>query len=572
MKILLARTAGFCLGVRRATDMAVEAVRAGRSPVATLGPLVHNRQAVELLEARGIRTAPEGELPGEGAVIIRAHGVSPAERSALETRQVEVIDATCPHVLHSQRRIAKASAAGHEIVLLGDRDHPEVLALEAHATSPVHVISTVEEARAVAPAGSVAVLAQTTFHKQLFDEIVAVLRERFPGCTVYDSICTATEERQQEARRLAEQADVVVVVGGKHSANTRRLAEVGRETGTPTFHVETAPELDPAHFRDARTVAVTAGASTPGWLTQQVIDRLESFGGADLFSRLRSAARVAAHARLSTAVGAAALTHAVGQLLTGAPPAAESLLLVAGFVFVAYTCNRREPPEENTRFLLPVDRFYREHRRLLLACAGAALLGSLVLAAFVGPAAVSLMSFAYAGAVLYAFPLLPARFSHRRLKDLPASKDLLVAAAWAVVLVGAVSVAESATPDWDRMVGAGAVVFLLVFAKTVMLDLRDIESDHLIGLETFPILIGYGRAVRMLYAVHLGLCGLAIALGLVVFESGFGMAFALVPLYGAAALPLLTRSQFRGEAHCQLVIDGQLFLAGGLSLAWEALA
>ncbi len=568
MKILLARTAGFCMGVRRATEIAINAVRAGKHPVATLGPLIHNPQAIRLLESRGIHAMPENRVPDTGALIIRAHGITPSQQADLQGRGLEIIDATCPHVLASRKRILNACSLNHEIVLVGDNNHPEVKGLAGHATTGVHIISTTAEAEDITPSGPVEILAQTTFSKELYDQIVSIIRNRFPDAIIHDSICSATEMRQNETRVLASQADALVVVGGRHSANTRRLAEIGRQAGKPTFHVETATELQPEEFAGAGTVAITAGASTPGWLTQQVIDRIEDFGKHTFGGRMRNLLRIAARARLTTAIGAGALCHAINRLMNAGPTPWGILGMVTAFVFTAYTLNRREPAANTADIPVPVDRFYQDHRPGLLCVAALAFGFNLVMALHLGWPTLGLILAAHVAAILYTVPILPSSFPRRRLKDLPASKDLLVAAAWAVVLVGIISIHADSSLNWKRVLGTAGIVFLMTFAKTVMLDLRDIEGDHLIGIETLPILIGRNRAIMLIYCVHWCLYALTFGLGLSGLGGPFALVFSLVPLYGVGALYLLVRSRFRGEVHCQLVIDFQLVCAGVISIIW----
>lgn len=263
------------MGVRRAVEIALEATKNGRI-VYSLGPLIHNRHAVEELRKRGVHVVEEDAIPA-GPVVIRAHGVAPSVYARLRADGCEVIDATCPHVLASQRLLQEASKAGKEILLIGDPHHPEIQGLTGHAVTPVTIFQTLEEVEAYRPSGPFAVLAQTTFSSERYEEMIKVLRERFPDCEIHQTICDATELRQRETRELLEQADALIVVGGKESANTRRLYEIGRESGKPTFHIESAEELRWEDVFSFPIVAVTAGASTPDDVIERVIARLTEF-------------------------------------------------------------------------------------------------------------------------------------------------------------------------------------------------------------------------------------------------------------------------------------------------------
>lgn len=274
MQILLARTAGFCMGVRRAMDMAREAGQSTDTPVFTDGPLIHNTQAVDALAACGVTPLEDAAPPPGATVILRAHGIGPRERERLEGMGVRILDATCPHVLANHNHIRDALADGRSIVVAGDPGHPEVLALLELAGERGHILQTAGEMRTIALAPPIMLIAQTTFGVKGYAEIVQAARERFPDCAVYDSICSATQKRQKEAEALASRSDALVVVGGHHSANTRRLAEIGRQAGIPTFPVETPDELSADAFEADWRVGVTAGASTPDAVTQNVIDWL----------------------------------------------------------------------------------------------------------------------------------------------------------------------------------------------------------------------------------------------------------------------------------------------------------
>ena len=271
MKIIRAKTAGFCMGVRRAMDIAVHEAQSGQSPVYTYGPLIHNRQVVESLREQGVMPVDNPTTVPPGHIVIRAHGIPIAKRTELDALGFYCIDATCPHVTASQKRIASRSAEGFDIILVGDRDHAEVVGLEGHAATPVHIISSLEEAQALSIDRPFCVIAQTTFNLEEYEGICAVLRAKGPKCIVYDSICRATEERQNEVRDLTRQCDAIVVVGGKHSANSCRLAQISTECGKPTFFVETAEELDMKAISVFETVGITAGASTPDGVIADVV-------------------------------------------------------------------------------------------------------------------------------------------------------------------------------------------------------------------------------------------------------------------------------------------------------------
>lgn len=268
MKITIARTAGFCMGVKRAVDMALQAAIDYPPPIYTLGPLIHNRQVTAFLEERGIYETEQ--IPENGVVIIRAHGVAPDIISEINKRKLILIDATCPHVSASQKIIRRAAGNGQQIIIAGDKEHPEVIGLAGQAPAQTTIVSTTDEASGLNIDGAeFTLIAQTTFKASLYQEIAHILSERLPKCRVCDSICAATEERQLEAREIAREYEAVIVIGGRHSANTCRLAEIAREENDHVYHIEQAGELEPQKLKDFSTIAITAGASTPQWLIDE---------------------------------------------------------------------------------------------------------------------------------------------------------------------------------------------------------------------------------------------------------------------------------------------------------------
>jgi 4-hydroxy-3-methylbut-2-enyl diphosphate reductase len=281
MSVKLADTAGFCMGVKRAVDMVLElAQRKGTETVYTYGPLIHNPQTVDLLKKRGIipiASLDEIDTAGPGTlIIIRAHGISPQERRQIKDRGFRILDATCPRVGRVQAIIKKHAARDFTVLIVGDEEHPEVNGLLGYTAGRGMVVNSPSHIDRLPDLERVCVVAQTTQSPEAYQDIVARIRERFPQAAVFDTICDSTENRQREVRLLARDMDAMVIVGGRNSANTQRLAALAAQQGTPTFHVETAEELDPEALRGAARIGVSAGASTPNWIIDQVVDTINA--------------------------------------------------------------------------------------------------------------------------------------------------------------------------------------------------------------------------------------------------------------------------------------------------------
>ncbi len=277
LQVVISACAGFCWGVERALELAEEAAEKAPPPVATLGPLIHNPSVITELEKRGVRVIHGPEETERGTVIIRSHGVPRETKEQLLESGVKVIDATCRFVTSAQVKAENLRKAGYFVVILGEKDHPEVLALRSYAGEDSLVVETPADLPESLPATRIGVVVQTTQSRERLAGLAAQLAPRCRELLVHNTICSATEQRQSAAVAMAAEVEAVVVVGGRNSANTRRLAELCATRQPRTFHVETAAELDPAWFRGLRVVGVTAGASTPPEQMEAVAERLRGF-------------------------------------------------------------------------------------------------------------------------------------------------------------------------------------------------------------------------------------------------------------------------------------------------------
>jgi 4-hydroxy-3-methylbut-2-enyl diphosphate reductase len=275
MEILLADSLGFCMGVKRAVDLAYRALeKADGQKVVTLGPLIHNAQETERLERDGIAMAHDQTLPDEGIVIIRAHGVAPQAYEEMKARGLRVMDGTCPYVHYSQRKAVELREDGYTVVIAGDRNHPEIRGILGYIGDDALVVKTVEEAQALPLIDRIGTIAQTTINPEKYRAIISALRERAREVKVCETICDATEENQAAIRQLASDVDLVYVIGGRHSANSTKLVETARAHCSRALLIETPEEIDPQDLRGAERVGVSAGASTPDWMIQRVVQRL----------------------------------------------------------------------------------------------------------------------------------------------------------------------------------------------------------------------------------------------------------------------------------------------------------
>ncbi len=274
MEVVLAKHAGFCFGVQRAVDEVYsETLRGG--PIYTYGPIVHNEEVVKDLERKGVRVldSPE-ELPEAmgGTVMIRAHGVPERIIREIDRLGIRCVDATCPFVKRIHNIVSRESAAGRKIVIIGNPGHPEVEGIMGWAKGSATVLESEQEARDFVcdPAEEICIVSQTTFNYNKFQDMVEIFMKKGYNVSVVNTICNATEERQTEAREIAAGVDAMIVIGGKHSSNTRKLYEICRQECANTYFIQTVEDLHLNLPESVRTVGITAGASTPNNIIEEV--------------------------------------------------------------------------------------------------------------------------------------------------------------------------------------------------------------------------------------------------------------------------------------------------------------
>jgi len=274
MEVVVAKSAGFCFGVKRAVDAVYEQLETGKT-IHTYGPIVHNEEVVKALEERGVKViGDEEELRGmeRGTIIIRAHGVPRKTYELIHERGLECIDATCPFVSHIHRLINGDSAKGRHIIIIGNEQHPEVIGIKGWSSGPVSVIETKEQAEQFSTKKNekLFIVSQTTFNYKKFQDLVEIFRKKGYDIIVANTICNATEERQKEAVELAAKADVMIVIGGTHSSNTRKLYELCQSECENTYYIQTLDDLQLDLPNSVELVGITAGASTPNKIIEEV--------------------------------------------------------------------------------------------------------------------------------------------------------------------------------------------------------------------------------------------------------------------------------------------------------------
>jgi 4-hydroxy-3-methylbut-2-enyl diphosphate reductase len=503
MKLIIASTAGFCMGVRRAVEMALDSPSQHPAPIFTYGPLIHNPQVLKLFADKGVTVLEKIPKQGKGTVIIRAHGVPPAAKQQLKQAGFTVIDATCPRVVKVQSIIKSHNRKGYATIIIGDADHPEVVSLLGFAGDKGYVANSLKQLQGLPEYKKAVVVAQTTQNQGLFQQIGEWVAENRPNYHVYDTICDSTEKRQDEVQRIAQFVDAVIVVGGKNSGNTRRLAEIAKLTGKPAYHVETEEELNLEELTKMKTIGITAGASTPTWVIKGVIRAVEKMPyqrWLGWYTWARQFMRFLLLTNLYVALGAGCLSYAMMCLLdlsTQKSALAVAILYVLSMHALNHLTGRQEDKyNEPDR-----EKFYTRFKSGLTVMAlGAGAIG--LMAAFrMGSVPFwTLLAMSLLG-LSYNIRFLPVSvFPHlkfRRIHDLPGSKTFLIALAWGIVTTGVPFLAAGQAITVKFLI---AIIWAtcFVFARTAFFDILDMQGDRIVGKATLPLLLGTKQTFKLL--------------------------------------------------------------------------
>jgi (E)-4-hydroxy-3-methyl-but-2-enyl pyrophosphate reductase len=571
VKVKLAKSAGFCWGVRRTMNIAMDAAENTDGPVNTFGPLIHNPQVVDLLASKGMKVVNTfDELQQGTTLVIRAHGIPPETRQELKSRGVKFRDGTCPLVAKVHAHIKKYLGQGYELVILGHKDHPEVIGHLGYAQDHGTVISSAEDVDTLPPMGKVCLVSQTTANEIKFHQVAERLKAKYDDCVVVNTICDDTHTRQEEVLQVAETVDAMVIVGGKGSSNTQRLVELSRSKGIPAFHVETANELELDKLTEYETVGVTAGASTPNWIIQQVVERLEhaQTRRPTGWRWVQSILRFLTLSNLYVALGAAGLTFA-NMALLGLPFTPVYLLIAAMYVFAVHTLNRLAEAKAGKLNDLNRSEFDQQHRGTLQASALTCGLGTIAMSLSLGWGALALTTLMVVMGGLYQTDLVWGEranaLKYRRLKDIPTSKTLFVPLAWAVVTLILPALSSAMPVPWWQIGALSCMTFLLVFVRSALLDIRDIQGDRLVGKETIPIVLGTERTLQLLVGATAILALLFIVAPLSGWLSPIHASFLLGVGYLAAAAYLITHQRIVRRFLSESLVDGTFLVFGAIA-------
>jgi 4-hydroxy-3-methylbut-2-enyl diphosphate reductase len=562
------------MGVRRAMEIVLSEINRGTHPLYTYGPLIHNRQVLALLEAKGVTAADDIKDLDGGTLVIRAHGIPPHERRAIKASGLGIRDATCPRVARVQAIISSYTKQGYTAIIVGDKDHPEVRGLMGYAHGKAYAINTPEEVAKLPHKQKVFLVAQTTQSEYNFQKVMKAVKARFPEAIIFDTICDATHNRQQEVRAFAGHVDGVVVVGGYNSGNTQRLVQISRESGMPTLHVETEQDLDTERLADMEVVGVTAGASTPNWMIKSVVRAIEAIQSRQetfLGRWIIKASRFLLMGNIVVAAGAFALAHAAA-ILAGRSTGFIYPSLAFFYIYAMRVLNRFLDKGASVYNDPELATFYRKYRTFLIVSGIVSIIVALALSLYLGLWVFCAMVGLNLLGIAYSIPLVPGGIRHlwrySRIKDFPGSKTLSEALAWGVViallpLLGGHAIGLLAS------VAAFIFVFSITYIRSALFDIFQAQGDLFVGAETLPITLGEERTLMLLKGVALFLGLFLIAAPLSGAVGPFSYLLLISVLSSTLCLLAYERRWLHPGRRFEALVEGNFFLAGLLGLIWQ---
>ncbi len=576
MRVKVAKTAGFCMGVRRAMDILLDAANEkSDGKVYTDGPLIHNPQVLEYLEKRGIQIVSGQTDLSKSTVIIRAHGVTPIRRKEIEDMGAKVCDATCPHVMRVQSIIKKYAAQGYSTIIVGDKGHAEVIGLLGYAEGKGHVVQELEEIEHLPPMDKVCIVAQTTQDRRMFKEAIERIKKRYPHCESFETICSSTYKRQEEVISLSKSVDAMIVVGGRGSANTTRLVKICESEGTPTFHVETDAELDLSKLKDYESIGVTAGASTPNWMIKRVVEKIHSYKinkyEKVLFS-LKSIASFFIGSCTYVGLGAASLSYA-SALLLGIQPRLSFCLIAALFIFSMQVLNHFANKEAVALNEPARAKFYERKQNLFVGLGIAGAVASFILGFILSKSIFFCIFLASLFGIFYRLEIIPKSLSkiirYRSLEQIPGSKEIFYSIAWAVstALIPFLGTRKSFVP---ALAVAIPFSFSLAFIRAVVLDLRDIQGDRILGKETIPIAIGKKQTKIILIIITALITVLLSVSPLFGWTTTLGYYLLPCVIYACGYQYLFQKRIISENLLLETISDFNFVLAGIIAFIWKS--
>lgn len=568
MKIEMAANSGFCMGVRNAILKIVDELNSSDEKIYVYGPLIHNPQTIEVLKNRGLITINSLHEIKNRQIAIRTHGIPVDENRIIKNESARTINLTCSRVARVQSYIKKYSSEGYFTIIVGDREHAEVIGLKSYASAGVHVVSEPEDINDLPPAEKYLIVSQTTHERNQFEQIVSLIRKKSSNIHVIDTICDSTRLRQDDVREgIARGIDTLVVVGGKNSANTTRLAKIGTDNGIKTFHIETDDELNPDEFKNSRYVLVTAGASTPGWIINNVLEKLYMIKNSNSNPVVKLLKRYFEFFVRSNIISSIAsfIMVLIAQKYAGLPIDYKYGTIAALFIYVMYTVNNYLDRE----FLIKSNSYkykiYEKFGLYMLIAAIISFFVSVYLCYTISLTLMYLFLVPYLLGVFYSTPYFKffVKALHSEFIKKIYNTKIVTGFGWLVVLI----LLPYYGTDVPIMtfISTASLFFTFVFLRQFIIDLVAFQGDLILGRDTLATSLGVKYALYIAYAISLAgtlaFAGISIYTGKYLF-----LPFILCIVYYLVLLKKIGRIDYLISLRYEFFIDANYIILGLLML------
>ncbi|MCD6459035.1 4-hydroxy-3-methylbut-2-enyl diphosphate reductase, partial [bacterium] len=570
--IKIAKTAGFCKGVKRAVEKVLSIAKRSDNKTVTLGPIIHNPQVLSQLNTLGIKSIKNLSGAKNKNVVIRAHGIPPKLRAELKSAQANICDATCPDVARVQGLVKKFTNQGYSTVIIGDKGHAEVTGLLGFSAGGGYVINSVTEVDSLPNLKKICVVAQTTQQIDKFKQISEKLKKRFgeKNCIINNTICPATTERQDEVCRIAKDVDLMIVIGGKNSANTARLAKLAKNTGTETLHIETDGELDKFDLKKFDKIGITAGASTPNWMIKQVVLKVKEkkLSVRSYFVRLLyNLWDFVRESNIVFALSAGCLTYA-SCFIQGIFSRKEYFLVSFLFILPIYLMlNLRKNSFVSLKRPTRTNLYERKKvffKTMMILSISALLIISYFLGNVPFFASLGLLVFGLIFQVIGIPIIKNKKIQIRKITQIPGSKDIIVILGWTTVVVFVPLMSSHLYLSKSTFISASFVI-TLVAIRSIVNDMLETQEDLMVGVETLPIWMGTKKVLTLIFFLVV-FTSVMLVLGTALRWIPLWSLFLLLPLWSMYVISL-NRNKFHYSLHLKItdIMDFHFVLAGIIS-------
>lgn len=545
------------MGVRKALLRIVDELNSSEEKIYMYGPLIHNPQTIEVLKNRGLITIDSLDRLENKQVAIRTHGIPVNENKKIRASALRTINLTCSRVARVQSIIKKYSGDGYYTIIIGDKDHAEVIGLKSYAFAGVHVVSDTGDINEIASAEKYIIVSQTTHERDQFDQLVEKISEKFKNVYVIDTICDSTRLRQDDVKNgIKKGIDTLVVVGGKNSANTSRLVKIGIDSGVKTFHIETDDELKKDDFKESRYVLVTAGASTPGWIINNVLEKLyiiKNESSNFIVKSLKHYIELLIRSNIVSSL-AALFMVLLAQLYAGIPLDIRYGIIASLYIFVMYSVNNYL----DRSFLIKSNSYkyqiYDKYGSYLLLTSILSFLTSIYLAMKVSPSLALLILIPYIFGLIYSTPIIKDAviiINSDLLKKFYNTK-IVTGLGWLVVVIFIPYFGKGI--PWEIYLSAGLFFFVFVFIRHLIIDFAAFQGDLILGRDTLPTWLGVKSVIKisyiLIFASSIVFTGISIAAGKSIF-----IILLLCILYYALLLKKIQKTDYLISLRYEFVID-----------------